>query len=67
MWSGSFLGHHSQIADNTFIASSTVISGATTIGEHSFIGANATIRDNLKVGRYNLIWGGCYIREYTGL
>lgn len=61
MWSGNHLGHHSEIRNHCFVASHVVISGATTIGESTFIGVNAAIRDNISIGKFNLIGAGSLI------
>ena len=65
MWSGNHLGHHSKIKSHCFIASHVVISGSTTIGESSFLGVNATIRDNIEIGKFNLIGAGSLVLSDT--
>lgn len=65
MWSGGNLGHHSEIKSHCFVAPCVAISGAASIGEYSFLGINSTIRDNIKVGRYNLIGAGSLILNDT--
>lgn len=50
LWSGNHIGHHSTIADHSFLASHIVVSGGVEIGESCFIGVNATLRDHIKVG-----------------
>lgn len=65
MWSGNHLGHHSIIESHCFIASHVVISGASVIGESSFLGVNSTIRDNIKIGKFNLIGAGSVILADT--
>lgn len=65
MWSGNHIGHHSRIEDYCFVASHAVISGAVTVGAHTFIGVNATIRDNIKIGRANVIGAACVILKDT--
>jgi sugar O-acyltransferase (sialic acid O-acetyltransferase NeuD family) len=60
LWSGSHIGHHSIIEDHCFVSSQVVISGAVTVGAYTFIGVNATLRDNIRIGRENVI-GACSI------
>ena len=42
-----------------------VVSGSTTKGESSFLGVNATVRDNLNVGKFNLIGAGSLVLHDT--
>jgi len=65
LWSGNHIGHHSIIKDNCFIASHVVISGGCEIGENTFIGVNATLRDHIKVGKFNVIGAGALILSDT--
>jgi len=41
------------------------VSGTVTVGEYSFIGVNATIRDNISIGKENVIGTGVIILEDT--
>lgn len=50
LWSGNHIGHHSSIADDTFVSSHVVVSGFCEIGERCFLGVNATIANNLRIG-----------------
>ena len=61
LWSGNHIGHHSTIADHSFIASHVVISGGVQVGEQCFIGVNATLRDHVKVGERCVIGAGALI------
>jgi len=38
---------------------------SVTLGEYSFIGVNATIRDNVKIGKENVIGAGSLILTDT--
>jgi sugar O-acyltransferase (sialic acid O-acetyltransferase NeuD family) len=58
LWSGNHIGHHSTIADHTFLASHIVVSGGVEIGEQCFIGVNATLRDHIKIGNRCVIGAG---------
>lgn len=58
LWSGNHIGHHSTIANHTFLASHIVVSGGVEIGEQCFIGVNATLRDHIKVGNKCVIGAG---------
>lgn len=66
MWSGNHLGHDCTIEDHCFITSHVVISGFTRIGEYTFIGVNATLRNDITVGKSNIIGAGCSILKSTG-
>lgn len=61
LWSGNHIGHHSSIADDTFIASHVVISGGVAIGPRCFIGVNVTIRDHVRIGADCVIGAGSLI------
>ncbi|MGO4170870.1 acetyltransferase [Bosea sp. TAF32] len=61
LWSGNHIGHHSSIAEDTFIASHVVVSGGVTIGPRCFIGVNVTIRDHVTVGADCVIGAGSLI------
>src|SRR6516165_10578295 len=65
MWSGNHIGHHTEIADNCFIASHVVVSGSVKVGRNTFIGVNATLRDNITIGASNVIGAACLILEDT--
>ena len=58
LWSGNHIGHHTQIANNVFIASHAVISGSVNIGDNCFICVNATLRDNITIGAECVIGAG---------
>jgi len=63
LWSGNHIGHHSTIADHTFIASHVVISGGVQVGESCFIGVNATLRDHITVGGECVVGAGALLLE----
>lgn len=65
IWSGNHIGHHSVIKDHCFLASQIVVSGAVTVEEYTFIGVNATLRDNIKIGKENVIGAGSVILKDT--
>src|SRR5260370_42393853 len=64
-WVGNHLGHRATVEDHCFIASHVVVSGSVTIGEGSFVGVNSTIRDNVKVGKHNVLGAGTLILANT--
>jgi len=66
LWSGNHLGHDCTIEDHCFITSHVVIAGYTRIGEYTFIGINATLRDDITIGKSNIIGAGCTILKSTG-
>ncbi len=61
LWSGNHIGHHSEIAEDVFIASHVVVSGGVSIGPRSFIGVNVTIRDHVKIGADCVIGAGALV------
>jgi len=61
LWSGNHIGHHSNIADDSFIASHVVVSGGVSIGPRCFIGVNVTIRDHVKIGADCVIGAGALV------
>ena len=61
LWSGNHIGHHSSIAEDTFIASHVVVSGGVIIGPRCFIGVNVTIRDHVSIGADCVIGAGSII------
>jgi len=65
MWSGNHIGHHSVIRDNAFFTSHVVLSGHCDVGENSWFGVNATIRDQIKIGKYSLIAMGSLVTKNT--
>jgi sugar O-acyltransferase (sialic acid O-acetyltransferase NeuD family) len=65
LWSGNHIGHHSSIGDYCFVTSHVVVSGFTKIGAYSFLGVNSTFRDDISVGRSNVIGAGAIIMKPT--
>jgi sugar O-acyltransferase (sialic acid O-acetyltransferase NeuD family) len=65
LWSGNHIGHHASIGDYCFVTSHVVISGHTRIGAYSFLGVNSTFRDDISVGRSNVIGAGALIMKST--
>ncbi|MBC7781069.1 MAG: acetyltransferase [Proteobacteria bacterium] len=65
LWAGNHIGHHSFVEDDCFVASHAVISGSVRIGAATFVGVNATIRDNVTIGRRNVIGAGVVILADT--
>jgi sugar O-acyltransferase (sialic acid O-acetyltransferase NeuD family) len=63
LWSGNHIGHHSVIRDHCFISSHVVVSGACDIGENCFLGVNATLRDNIKLGRFVVVGSGAIVMK----
>lgn len=61
LWSGNHIGHHSDIAEDCFIASHVVVSGGVSIGPRCFVGVNVTIRDHVKIGADCVIGAGALV------
>jgi sugar O-acyltransferase (sialic acid O-acetyltransferase NeuD family) len=63
IWSGTHVGHHTEVGDHCFIASQVVISGAVKIGKNCFLGVNATLRDHITIGDNCIIGAGALIMK----
>lgn len=63
LWSGNHIGHHSTIRDHVFISSHVVVSGNCDIGENCFLGVNATLRDNIRLGRFTVVASGAAVMK----
>jgi sugar O-acyltransferase (sialic acid O-acetyltransferase NeuD family) len=63
LWSGNHIGHHSTIRDHVFISSHVVVSGNCDIGENCFLGVNATLRDNIRLGRFVVVASGAAVMK----
>ena len=61
LWSGNHIGHHSEIAEDVFIASHVVVSGGVRIGPRCFIGVNVTIRDHVTIGADCVLGAGALV------
>jgi sugar O-acyltransferase (sialic acid O-acetyltransferase NeuD family) len=65
LWSGNHIGHHSTIEDHNFISSHVVISGHCHVEPNCFIGVNATLHNNVRIKRENIIGAGAIINKST--
>jgi sugar O-acyltransferase (sialic acid O-acetyltransferase NeuD family) len=65
LWSGNHIGHHSIVHDHNFISSHVVISGHCEIMSNCFIGVNATLHNNVRIEKANLIGAGAIITKST--
>lgn len=63
LWSGNHIGHHTTIRAHCFISSHVVVSGSCDIGENCFLGVNATLRDNIKLGRFVVVAAGATVMK----
>jgi sugar O-acyltransferase (sialic acid O-acetyltransferase NeuD family) len=63
IWSGTHVGHHAQIDDNSFVTSHVVISGGVYIGKNCFLGVNATLRDHISIGEFTVVGAGALLLE----
>ena len=63
LWSGNHIGHDAIIEDHCFITSHVVVSGYVRVGTRSFIGVNATLRDNIKLGRFTVVASGATVMK----
>lgn len=51
---GAKIGHHSKIGNNVLM-SCTFIAGNVEIGDNSFLGLNSSFKQNIKLGKHNII------------
>ena len=65
IWSGTHIGHHSSVGDNTFISSQIVVSGGVTVGKNCFMGVNATVFEHLTISDYTLVAAGALVNKNT--
>ena len=63
LWSGNHIGHHSEIAEDVFIASHVVVSGGVRIGPRCFVGVNVTIRDHVTIGADCVLGAGALVLQ----
>jgi sugar O-acyltransferase (sialic acid O-acetyltransferase NeuD family) len=63
IWSGTHVGHHAQIDDNSFVTSHVIISGGVKVGKNCFLGVNATLRDHISIGDYTVVGAGALLLE----
>ena len=64
LWSGNHIGHHSEIAEDVFIASHVVVSGGVTVGPRCFVGVNVTIRDHVTIGADCVLGAGALVLHH---
>ena len=62
---GARIGHHSQIGNNVLLGSCT-LAGSVSIGDNSFLGVNTAVKEDVIIGRNNIIGLGCIITKNTG-
>jgi sugar O-acyltransferase (sialic acid O-acetyltransferase NeuD family) len=60
----SIIGHHSKIGNNVFLSCCT-LGGNVKIGDNSFLGINSTVKQNVIIGRDNIIGMGSNITKNT--
>lgn len=63
LWSGSHIGHHSQVGSHVFIAPRVAISGNVTVHDGVFLGINATLRDGITVGEEAIVGAGAVVMD----
>lgn len=61
IWSGTQVGHHSEIGNHVFAAPSVAISGNVTIRDNVFLGINSTVRDGITIGEEAIVGAGALI------
>jgi len=55
VYSGSLVGHDSQIKNYCTIGAHSIIGGRTVLNEGVHVGLNSTIREDIKVGQYSIL------------
>ena len=61
IWSGSHIGHSTQIESNVYLTSQVVISGHCHIKEGAFIGVNSCLRDGITIGKNSVVGMGSVV------
>jgi sugar O-acyltransferase (sialic acid O-acetyltransferase NeuD family) len=61
---GARIGHHSTIDDHCML-SGAALAGGVHVGERTFIGVNASVREQVRIGRRNVIGAGAVILKNT--
>lgn len=60
-----YVGHDSNIADNTEISAGGIVGGYVETGDHMHIGFNSSIRNRLTLGDYGRIGMGAVVTKAT--
>lgn len=63
IWSGSIIGHHSNIKNHCWVSSGTAIGGNSNIDDLSFFGMNSTVGHFVKIGKSCFIGSGSHITK----
>ncbi len=63
---GSFVGHNTIIGDHCHLAARSCLSSMITTEEGVHIGLNATVRENLKIGKYSTLGMGSVLLSDIG-
>tara|TARA_B100000242_G_scaffold284486_1_gene247869 strand:- start:426 stop:1100 length:675 start_codon:yes stop_codon:yes gene_type:complete len=63
IWSGSIIGHHSDIGKHCWISSGVAIGGNCKIRDHTFFGMNSTIGHFVKIGSSCFVGAGANITK----
>ncbi|WP_316820652.1 acetyltransferase [Pedobacter gandavensis] len=61
---GARIGHHSTIMDNVLL-SGNILAGNVTVGSNSFLGINSSVKEDVFIGRRNVIGAGVFITKNT--
>ncbi len=63
IWSGSIIGHHTNIGDNCWISSGVAIGGNCKVKNSSFFGMNATVGHFVDIGESCFIGSSAHITK----
>ncbi|MBB2151281.1 acetyltransferase [Pedobacter gandavensis] len=61
---GARIGHHTTIKDNVLL-SANILAGNVTVGNNSFLGINSSVKEDVCIGRNNVIGAGVFITKDT--
>ena len=61
---GARIGHHSTIKNNVLL-SCNILAGNVTVGDNSFLGINSTVKEDVCIGRNNIIGAGVFVNKNT--
>lgn len=61
---GSRIGHHTTIKNNVLL-SGNIVAGNVTVGHNSFLGINSAVKEDIRIGNYNIIGAGVFVTRNT--
>lgn len=65
MYENCTLSHDIKLKKYCFLSLRAAFGGYSEVGENSFIGLNTTVKDNIKIGAYNIVGCGANVIKST--